>query len=187
MFAQSSVPIGDGAQKLELTIPRELKSSDFTTKFTRLIDMLGVIQNSDVPGYKKLVNQLDINRKEAVDLITQGTEKAWRNVMNNKNLKDDARSKWLSNLNITSSEATEKICDLIKESNLKARKLLDRLDTSDLIANITSMVRIAIFEQETAASEMVQMSKSVPQMINLLYGPPELLLKQVNEKLRGIK
>lgn len=131
-----------------------LRHRDFTTRFEKLIEELGKIQNGTIPGYKSLLDHFDLNQKIALRSFAARNHKTWLGLMSNRNMKPDAKAEELKKLNDTMTKASDDVCELIRVKQDRARQLADVFDTSKLIADITKLVQDAIDKENRAVREM---------------------------------
>lgn len=143
------------------------------------------IQRDDIPGYEKLLNNLDANRRKAIQSIVRHNDITWQRIMYNKNMSPNDKREQFKKLNDTTSLATKKICDLIKNDQVRAREHVDKLDNSDLIANIIKQLQNAIDEQEGAAIALVQMIKTLPEDISNIYRHSESIFTEIDARVNS--
>lgn len=162
-----------------------MKPSDFTIKFDKIIEDLSKTQRDDIPGYAKLLNIFDANRRKAIQAIVQNNHKTWQSIMGNGKMNANEKREQFSQLNDTVSGATKAVCDLIISNQVKAREQVDKLDNSDLIASIMKQVQNAIDEQETAAGVLVEMGNTLKKDIEKIYEKNVGVFKEIYARVNS--
>lgn len=143
------------------------------------------MQRDDIPGYAALLNNLDLNRRQAIQAVVRNNDIIWQRIMYNKNMSPNEKREHFKKLNDTTSAATKDICDLVKNDQVRAREYVDKLDNSDLIANIIKQLQYTIDEQEGAAVALVEMINTLPDNIHNIYKRTESVLTDIDARVNS--
>lgn len=143
------------------------------------------MQRDEIPGYEKMLNNFDANRRKSIQAVVRRNHRTWQSIMDNGKMDANEKRQQFRQLNDTVSGATKKICDRIKSDQVKTREQVDKLDNSDLIANILKQVQNAIEEQETAAHALVEIDRKLKEDIEKIYEENAVVFNEIYTRVNS--
>lgn len=158
---------------------------NYISNFDSIVVDLRKLQRGKIRAYEQLLDTLDINQKYATDRISRLNGKVYSSLMNSENVGSVERQKYFDILNKAIPNTISKICDLTRARQERARILVDELDNSALIANITRLLHEASLKQHRAASELVEIGRNITTDIKLIYTPAEKAIIAIDTDLKS--